>query len=181
MSMGRSLFMPGAGQHFEEYSIAVASEDMYPGDWVQLMLADAPAAQGVTAGQHRGRTLGISDWIESRSFDTTSGFELARLGCLMGKGIDAVTSYTNLYTDTTIKAINGEHVVFMQFGIHPMASQLDSGNATEELAASATAFEAGNVATPAYGDVGINLAASGTYGRAGAADTEGAIAMVRCR
>ncbi len=181
MSMSRSLFTPGAGQHFEEYNIAVASENMYPGDWVQLMLTDAPAAQGVTAGQHQGKTLGTSDWIECRALDTTSGFELVRLGCLVGKGIDTVTNYANLYTDTTIKAINGEHVVFMQFGIHPMASQLDSGNATEELAASATDFEAGNVDTAAYGDVGINLTASGTYGRAAGADTEGAVAMVRCR
>lgn len=181
MSMMRGLFQPGAGSHFEEYNIAVASAAMYPGDWIQMNIGDAPAAQGVTAGEHRDKSLGTSDWIECRALDTTSGFELCRLGCLAGKGIDAVSSYTDLFTDTSIVAANGDHVVFMQFGIHPNAGQLDSGNATEELAASATDFEAGNAATPAYGDVGINLTASATYGRAAAADTEGAIALVRCR
>lgn len=180
MSMVRKLFTPGAGAHFEEYNIAIASAAMYPGDWVQLNIVNAPAAQGVTAGYHRGVALGTSDWIECDALLTTSGFELVRLGCLMGKSLGP-SSYTDLFTDTTIVAANGDPVIFMQFGIHPMASQLNSGNATEELAASATAFEAGNAATPAYGDVGINLTASGTYGRAAAADTEGAIAFVRCR
>ncbi len=181
MSMSRRLFDPGAGQHFEEYNIAVASEDTSPGDWVGLMLSDAPAAQGTTAGEHHGKTLGTSDWIECRALDTTSGYELTRLGCVVGKGIDVVSNYQDLFTDTTIKAKNGEHVIFMQFGIHPMARQVTGGNATEELHAHSVDFEGLNDTTPAFGDIGINLIAGVTYGLATAGDQHGAIAMVRCR
>jgi hypothetical protein len=175
MSMMRKLFVPGAGQTLASYIAAVAEGVMYPGDLVSLS-PTVPTSQGVS-GVFRGQTLALTDFIECELSDAAvAGSEGNALGFLHGKTINAPASWE----DVSAHALaDGDVAIIQSWGVHPQAAQLDTGLIGEHLAVSATPGEAGNSATIAGCDVGVNMVASSTYTRVSAADTHGAVAFVR--
>ncbi len=177
MSMGKQLFRPGRNSRIERYTVAVADAAFYPADWVALSTT-APSSQGTTAGIFEGETLSDFDYIECTALDAgTAGSEGLALGCVMGKSITHVSDWSDVSGDVLA---DGNVCVIMSRGVHPKASQLNTGVKGDHLAASSTAYEPGNSTSIAGCDVGVVLINSTTYTRASAGDTHGSVAFVRC-
>jgi hypothetical protein len=158
---------------------------MYPGDWVMLSTT-VPTSQGVTAGEHEGKTLGTFDYIECELAITTSkpGCAGLMLGVLMGKGIGTVANWEDVSGDVLA---NGDVAVIQNWGVHPQVRQAaDPSVIGDYLIVGTTGGTALNVLTAASGTtgdqtiIGVALVVSTAYTRA-AADHGGAAFISRLR
>ncbi len=182
MSMGRKLFRPGAGQHYQEFRAYFAEEQIYPGDLCSLSVI-APALQGPAAdGVLEGRTLGLSDFIYVQLLDTddtpTSGLQV---GVATGAGIEPLGGYADVINDS----VAADNLIIVQHaGVHPMVQVNDTSVLIGDfITGGANAGEGSATATVATGDgeiVAMALAADVKYARAAAADQDGVVALVRC-
>ena len=181
MSMERKLFRPGKGQTLAAYTAAVSDGAMYPGDWVALSTT-VPTSQGAS-GVMFGQTLTATDYLECTLLDTDNlGAHVLAMGVLMGKGIGAVSTWTDV---TSAVVADQDVVVIQSFGIHPNASGADTGLLGDYIYPTTVAGEPlnGNLAALTAGlqPCGVLLANSATYKRITAADTEGGPTFVHCR
>jgi hypothetical protein len=179
MSMMRKLFRPGQGQTIEAYTTAVASEAMYPHDFVSLVSTD-PTSQG-SSGVFEGKTLGDYDYIECAL--TLVATNRTCLGVLMGKSIDAVSNIADVSGEVLA---DGDVAVIQYRGVHPRCSQAATGLIDEYLIASSTGGEASNVLSAAAGttgDTGILgqtlEATAANYTRATGVTNDGGAAYIR--
>lgn len=183
MGMTKALFRPGKGKVIEGYTTAVAQEAIYPNEWVQFAIDDPETAQGVTAGQFEGESLGAYDYIECEFLNTGNvGCGVLALGVSMGAGIDAVSNIADTSGDV---AADGDVIIIQRYGVHPRTSQVAGGTAGDYLIASGTDGEADNVLTAAAGTTGVTNILGAlledvgeTY--TGAASNDGAASFIKC-
>lgn len=175
MSMIKQIFRPGKGSVIQKFTTAVADSTMYPHDWVMLSTT-VPTSQGVS-GVYGGETLGAFDYIEMEPLLITGklGNGGLCLGVLMGKSISSVGDISTL-TLANDALVDGDVGVVQCHGVHPKTRQVTGGLLGDYLSPSTVAGEVLNGATTTVslgGDsdvCGVNLAAAGTYSRAGVSE-----------